>query len=409
MTDVQNVSWLKALGAILLIVGTSIGGGMLALPVATASLGFVPSVVYLLVTWIFMAIGALLILEVNAWCPPNANLISMAGVTIGKFGQAISWVAYLLLLYSLLSAYVSGGQDVVSTISSYMGLHLSNRWSAFVFLIIFGTVVFFGIRSVDWVNRLVMAIKLFTYVAMVAFTSPLIHVSHLVAGPIRFGVTLSTLMIMITSYGFAIIVPSLRSYFHNNIKALRKAVIIGSFVPLVFYLVWEAVIFSVLPKTGQYSLHALATSTQPVSTLMRVLSHLSQNSWIILLANVFTSVCVITAFLGVSLCLVDFLADGLQVRKRGWSGMMIYLIAFLPPLLLVLFAQKVFVLGLSFAGIFCVILLMLLPAWMAWMGRYKRKFQHEYEVFGGKTLLIIVMVAALGLFFAEVFQKFIPW
>jgi tyrosine-specific transport protein len=407
MTSAKDVGFLKILGAVLLIIGTSIGGGMLALPIATAYLGFVPSATYLLITWMLMTCGALLILEVNAWLPLGSNLISMAGATVGKIGQGLAWIAYLLLLYGLLSAYVAGGQDVVTTIFSYVGVELSNQLSAFIFTLFFSLIVYTGIRQVDWVNRLVMLIKLVTYLSMVVFTLPFVKMSFLVSGPIHFSVTLSTVMIMITSYGFAIIVPSLRAYFHNNIKALRRAVIIGSFIPLIFYLIWEGVIFGALPKTGEYSLHALATSSQPISTLMGVLSHLSQHSWLVWVANVFTSVCVITAFLGVSLCMIDFLADGFRVKKTGKSGFVIYLATFIPPLLLALFATRVFVYGLSFAGIFCVYLLILLPAWMAWWGRYKHKFPDQYRLFGGKPLLIILIVMSIALLLVEIIQRII--
>ena len=44
----------KLIGSILLIVGTSIGAGMLALPIATAQLGFGGSLILLFACWIVM-------------------------------------------------------------------------------------------------------------------------------------------------------------------------------------------------------------------------------------------------------------------------------------------------------------------------------------------------------------------
>ena len=66
----------KLLGGVLLIVGTTIGAGMLALPVATAQLGFWTSVGMLIGCWGIMTLCAFLFLEVNLWLPPNTNLIS---------------------------------------------------------------------------------------------------------------------------------------------------------------------------------------------------------------------------------------------------------------------------------------------------------------------------------------------
>src|SRR3990167_7203343 len=92
----------KLIGSILLIVGTCIGAGMLALPIATAQLGFVGSLILLFSVWIVMTTGAFYILEVNLWLPQNSNLISMSRATIGPVGQIVSWINFLLMLYCLL-------------------------------------------------------------------------------------------------------------------------------------------------------------------------------------------------------------------------------------------------------------------------------------------------------------------
>ena len=55
----------KLIGGILLIIGTSIGGGMLVLPIATAQLGFINALIFLVLCWAIMTAAALLILEVN--------------------------------------------------------------------------------------------------------------------------------------------------------------------------------------------------------------------------------------------------------------------------------------------------------------------------------------------------------
>ena len=69
---------IKQLGGILLITGNAIGGGMLAVPLATAQAGFLNSSLFLIACWGIMLAGGLLILEVNLWFPPNSHLISMA-------------------------------------------------------------------------------------------------------------------------------------------------------------------------------------------------------------------------------------------------------------------------------------------------------------------------------------------
>ena len=98
----------RLVGGILLVSGTAIGAGMLALPVITSFAGFLPSAIALGICWLFMYITAVLLLEVNLSCPGEPNMISMAGRTLGTAGKLVCWVVYLLLLYSLTAAYIAG-------------------------------------------------------------------------------------------------------------------------------------------------------------------------------------------------------------------------------------------------------------------------------------------------------------
>ncbi|MDQ2993527.1 MAG: hypothetical protein M3R00_01060, partial [Pseudomonadota bacterium] len=104
----------KLLGAILLIAGTSIGAGMLALPVVTAEHGFIASAILLISCYIVMTYTALLMLEVNLWLPSGANIISMTKETLGRTGEIIASLSYLLLLYCLISAYLAGLNSLIA-------------------------------------------------------------------------------------------------------------------------------------------------------------------------------------------------------------------------------------------------------------------------------------------------------
>ena len=47
------------------------------------------------------------------------------------------------------------------------------------------------------------------------------------------------IMVIINSFGYAIILPSLRSYFKSDVRMLRRAILIGSAIP--HYILWIAV------------------------------------------------------------------------------------------------------------------------------------------------------------------------
>ena len=391
----------RLVGGILLIIGTSIGGGMLALPMANAATGFWVSSGFLILCWAAMTTGAFLVLETNLYLPSGSNMISMARETLGKKASYLIWFIYLFLLYSLLSAYISGGADVMESLFEKMNARLSPWQGSLLFTLLFGSVVYSGIRQVDWFNRLLMFGKLGAYCLLLIFIAPKMQQSYLTEGEFRYAA--GTLMVLIVSFGFAIIIPSLRDYFDEDIAALKKAIFIGSLIPLFCYIAWDAVIMGSLPNGSSHGLLSLAHSEHSTSDLSRLLSSTFQQPFISALFNFFISISMLTAFLGVSLCLMSFLSDGLMLRQKGKSGVILCVLTFMPPLLVVLYLPGAYLSALSFAGVFCVLLLLLFPALMALQGR-RQHLNQSYTVPGGKLVPWIIIVFCAVILLKTVFN-----
>jgi len=94
---------------VLLIGGTSIGAGMLALPVVTGLSGFFPAMVVNTVCWLFMLATGLLLLEATLWMKEGANILSMTERILGPAGKVFGGGAFIFLYYCLLISYISGG------------------------------------------------------------------------------------------------------------------------------------------------------------------------------------------------------------------------------------------------------------------------------------------------------------
>lgn len=381
---------IKQLGGILLITGNAIGGGMLALPLATAQAGFINSSLFLIACWAIMLAGALLILEVNLWFPPNSHLISMARATLGIPGAIVAWLCYLFLLYSLLAAYIAGGSDFFQDLLKKIHIYFSATTTATIFVLILGAIVYKGIHSVDYINRSLMAGKLFIFCLLILFLFPFISIKHLCQGDIHY--LPASLTIVVTSFGFAAIIPSLRSYFHSNLKQLRLVIIYGSLIPLICYIFWNGAIMGVIPID---KLLAIAHSNEATSHLTNALNHLLSKNSITFFAWAFISICLATSFLGVGISLVDFLQDGLGLTHTKTNKIIVHILSFLPPLIIVLFYPAIFITALNYAGICCASLLALLPALMAWSGRYHQHITSPYRVVGGKNLLSLLIAVSL--------------
>ena len=108
--------------AIVLVAGTTVGAGILALPAVTQSAGFVPSTVALTFSWMYMAATGLFIAEVAcrtmaATGKRATSLQSMASSSIGAVGANLSSAAFVFLHMALLVAYCSRGGELLTTLS----------------------------------------------------------------------------------------------------------------------------------------------------------------------------------------------------------------------------------------------------------------------------------------------------
>ena len=242
-----------------------------------------------------------------------------------------------------------------------------------------------------------MIIKFGGYFLLIVFLAPLIEVEKLATTHWIAMTSATAVTVTITSFGFGAIVPSLRVYFAADVKKLKKAILIGSLIPLICYLIWDAAIMGVIPLTGEQGLAAMLHSETSTSDLVTALSQLAASQKVSFFAKVFTSICVLTSFIGVSLAMTDFLSDGLGIEKRGRGNLLVHAATFLPPLGVVLFFPNAFIKALEYAGFYCIVLQIFLPACMAWHGRYHKHFSNHFRVGGGRGLLVALFVFSLAM------------
>lgn len=379
----------KVLGGTLLVAGTTIGAGMLALPVVTGLAGFFPSLIVLILYWIYMTYTALLMLEVNMSMEEHTNLMTMVKNTLGKFGQAISWVVYLFLLYALLTAYMAGSAPMLKQmLESSLGHSVPYVYSVLPLFIFFGSFIYLGTRSVDLFNRILMLALGFLFFLLIVMIGPHVELKRLTYQQPKY--ILLALSVIATSFGFHIIIPTLRSYFHQDAEALKKSILIGSLCPVIIYIIWNLLALGVIPVDGNASINqGLEQGCNGALLLSRSLDQ-PRIGWI---SEVFAFIAIITSFLGVSLSLFDFLSDGFNIKKTSFGKILLYLLTFLPPTLLVLTDPCIFIDALDYAGAFGVMILLgLMPPLMVWSLRYYRGVSSPYRAPGGKFILCLAIL-----------------
>lgn len=381
----------KSLGAILLVAGTTIGAAMLALPVVTGLAGFIPAALLFVFYWAFMLFSAFLILEVNLWFENTSNMISMAKRTLGPIGEFIAWVAYLYLLYALMTAYLAGsGPIVIAFVESLTG-YVMPEWAGFLpLLFLFAYFVMRGAHAVDAINRTLMVGLGVTFLIMVGAVIP--HVDQAKLLYTQFSEIPLAISVAATSFGFHIIIPSLTEYLNRDVKAIKRSLIIGSLIPLFVYLIWEVVTLGVIP------IDVLAEGYETGANGALLLTQALDLPIIDGVARLFAFFAIITSFLGVSLSLADCLADGLNMRKWGHPSWFVDVLTFVPPAIIVWINPRAFLTALEYAGAYGVIVLLcLMPAIMVYRGRNVLKLEGDYKAPGGNLALALTCVISIAI------------
>jgi tyrosine-specific transport protein len=368
----------------LLVAGTSIGGGMLALPVLTSLTGFLPSMLVYLLCWLFMATTGLLLLEICLWMEDGVNLRTMAERTLGVYGKYAAWILYLFLFYCLTLAYIVGCGDLVvealqGTIPEWVG--------SLVFVLLFAPLIFAGAHLAGRINVWLMLGLAVTYCAFVFLGYR--HVNPELWKFRDWSYFPMAFPIAFTAFAYQGIIPTLVTYMHREPNHSRIAIMIGSFLPFIVYIIWQALIMGIVPTHGP---GGLAEALENGDNAVQPLKHFLQSSSVYIIGQFFAFFALVTSFLGVTLGLFDFLADGLSVKKTPSGKALLCFLIFVPPLIVSFTNPGLFLMALDFAGGFgCSLLLGLMPVLMVWAGRYYLGYESTFRVPGGKSLLIVLI------------------
>lgn len=370
------------IGGMLLVAGSCIGAGMLALPILTGLAGFFPSLSMLLLAWLFMTFTGLLLVEATGWFFGQVNLLSMVQESLGRAGRMAAWVSYLFLFYSLLVAYVAASGTIFSAIlESVFHIHLPDWAASLFFTLMFGWIIYLGTRPVDLLNRVLMAGLIAAYLGMIALGIFRIDPQLLLAWAPRH--LLSSLPVLVVSFGFQNLIPSLTAYMKGDLRRVRLTIIGGSLICLGIYVIWSLLVLGVVPY--EMIVSSFEKGEEATIALHAVLG----SSFISYFAHAFAFFAIITSFLAQGLTLTHFLADGFKLAPSRTNTGWLILLALAPPLALALTYPHIFFKALSFAGGICAMVLFgILPTLMVWIGRYSKNLTSSYRARGGKISLI---------------------
>ncbi|WP_150466364.1 amino acid permease [Francisella sp. SYW-9] len=380
----------RTIGSVFLIIGTTIGAGMLSLPLIVASCGFVCAVILLVLSWSVMYITALKLLSVCERYPVGANFTTMMQESSSRFYLLIFSVIYLLLLYSLLAAYTTQGSSLVSMLGGVgdSSSKFQVGISSIIFILIF-VAFMFSYKASDYTNRVFVTLKFAFFIIAMMIMLFYINLNYLRDGPSGVSSFIYAWPTLLPAFGFHNIIPVIYEYQKGDIKSIKKSIFIGSMCVLVVYVVWVFLALGVVPQHNIHSYHSLfKLGNDTPSGLVSQIKAISGSNTLELALNLFIHIAVITSFIGVGISLMHYIRDLFVRCNRHINSLVVAIICFIPPLIFTVFYPRGFILALQYAAIFAVIIFVYTPTFLSASKDLRVNFSHIYVVAMGSAVIL---------------------
>ena len=376
----------KTVGSTLLVAGTMIGAGMLAMPLTSAGIGFGFTLVLLLGLWALLTFSALLFVELYQTAESDAGIGTLAEQYFGKAGRIIATTVLIIFLYALIAAYISGGGSLLKDL---LPESFGDKVSILLFTVIFGSFIVIGTHSVDKINRVLFFVMLAAFAVVLSLMLPEIKFDNLMAMPIDNALIISASPVFFTAFGFHGSIPSLNKYLDGNVKSLRIAILVGSGITLFAYFLWQLSTHGLL---SQNEFLQILREDATLNGLVKATLEITQSPIIANAVKIFSTLALVTSFLGVALGLLECIEDLLKQSFDIHAGRIsLGLMTFIPSVLFSLFYPEGFILALGYAGQMFAFYAVVLPVALVWKARSIHP-NLPYRVWGGKALLVLVLV-----------------
>jgi len=312
----------SAAGGAMILGGTAVGAGMLAMPLEAAEVWYTNAMGALLVCWLGMNLSARMILESNLYFDRGASFETFAPVLLNAAGRAANTLSVLFVHFILTYAYISGGGGTVaSSLAQATGgeVTLSPALARVVFAGTLALAVVHGSHTVERLSTLMMLGMGATFVLSMSGLLSSVSVANLLdssgaedAAVWGLPPVWRPLPSFLTAFGVHGNMPSMMKHYGKKPAVILSALNLGLGCAFATYFTWLTVVLGVL---GRPALASLA-ETGGADGLLEALGAQSADPRLIASLQLFGNLALASSFLGVGLGLFDFVADGLGSSNR---------------------------------------------------------------------------------------------
>lgn len=351
-------------GMTCLIAGTTIGAGMLALPLTLGVFSLPIALSIMAAAWAFMYIAGLLNIRMIENAGQPCSLATMTQTYFHKGFALVTFWTLAIFLMSLLTAYLSGA---TSLLKNLLGLAAADTILMLVLTCLLAVLLAMSHRVIDHANRILFILMIGIFAVMIGpmlqlelSTPPtLVLDTVFTRDQVRF-LALS-IPVLVTAFGSHPIIPSFVKMAGGDTTLVRKGLLWGSLLALLLYASWVIGCAAALRDT---TLHArLLKGNLTLGELTGAISQLSHFDWFMITTWSFSILAILTSFIGVSMALKGLLSELFARANRPWLGSELFLsvATFGPPVGICLVHSNIFTHALAAAGSYLTVIAVILP------------------------------------------------
>lgn len=381
-------------GGAMIISGTAVGAGMFSIPIVTSGVWFSGSTLMLIYTWFCMLISGLMLLEANLNYPAGSSFHTMVKGLLGNVWNSINGLSVAFVLYILTYAYISAGGSIIShTLSSAFAINQTMAGLCFAVLVAF--IVWLSTKAVDRINTILIGGMVITFVFSVSdmftqvSTAVLFNKAESDAQYLPYA--LAALPYLLASFGYHGNIPGLVKYYGKDAKSVVQSLLYGTLIALVIYLLWQFVIQGNVPRPA---FKQVIEEGGNIGNLLAQLDKGTVTSTVKQLLNAFSYMALASSFLGVSLGLLDYIADFFKFEDSATGRTKSALVTFVPPTIFALIFPNGFLYAIGFAGLAATIWAVIVPAMLARASRIQFP-QATYRAPGGSLMIYFIILFGL--------------
>lgn len=328
-----------------IITGYGVGGGVLSMPYLADKIGFINSLLVLVVAFAASYVLHLMIADLSLKTEDGGQIIACLEQFLfrGKAKKPLTigfFVLLLAILFTNLTGYITGAEELIVSL-----LPVSSFAAKLIFYVIAAAVVFFGLKIVGVSEKVAMTV-IFTTVGILAIAS-LIR-GHNTVPMMTFSVNgiLAYFGMAMFSMSAFFSVPQAVEGLGGDRKKIRKAIFLGFMNNFIIIVV--------------INFCALLASTEMTEVGMIGWSA-GIGTWAQIVGSIFIVLAMLTTYWSLSLALADIVEETTNINSK-----LAWVVATLPSLVMALLDLGNFMEIMRLAGglISIIIAVMIVPAFI---------------------------------------------